>query len=71
MLRKRGLLSIKDIKKLAKTDQPLFLAVVRHLGSPKRMKNKIACVLGASRAQGMTEGTKCAKLKMQGPKKDF
>ena len=64
-------MSIKYIKKLAKTYQHLFLAVVRQVGSPKRMRNKIVSSMGAAPGQGLTEGNKHAKMKLEGPKKDL
>ena len=64
-------MSIKAIKKLAKIDQNLFLAVVKQVGYPKRTRNESTSILDATYVQGLTERNKCGKMKLEGPKKDL
>ena len=63
-------MSVQTVQKLAKIEQPLFLAVVRRAGSLKRTRNKSTCALGAVHAERWTEGNKYAKMKLEGPKQD-
>ena len=69
MSRQRCIISVRSIKKLAKTDQPLFFAVLRQVGSPKNTRNKSTYELDASHAQALTKGNKHGKMKLEGPKK--
>ena len=62
-------MSLKAVKKLAKRDEALFLAVVRpiSLKPTKRMKTN-SSVVAAAHAEGMTEGEKRKQMKLKGPK---
>ena len=62
---------VKVVKKLSRTAQNLFLAMVRQGGSPKRIRNKNVSTLGDVNAHGMTEGRECAQIQIAGPKQDF
>ena len=64
-------MSVKAVKKSAKTDKPLYLAVVRGIGSPKRTKSKSTSKLGANNVHGMTKENKGAKMKLECLKQDF
>ena len=65
-------MSLKAAKKLAKANEPLFLAVVRSISlkPSKRMKTN-SSVLAAAHAQEMIEGEKRKQRMLKGPKKDF
>ena len=62
-----GLWLSKILKNLRKIDQLLFLAMVRPIGSTKRMEDKTTSAMRTARAQGFTKGNKCAKIKFEGP----
>ena len=70
-----GLVSAREMSKLAKGDNPVFLAIVRATNevSPKRKSNKRSSARAAhfAAAHGMSEGTKRSINKSQGPKKDI
>ena len=63
------------MKKLSKQDIPMFVAIVRQIGSVQQHKFKkgrfnksLYCNMNA---QGQTEGAKRQEMKLRGPKKDF
>ena len=62
---------IKAVRRLAKVDEPLFLEMVRQIATQNVSQNKITSTSGGARPQGVAEGKKCGKMKLQGPKKDF
>ena len=73
--RHRDFISVKTVKKLAKQDIPMFVAIVRQVGSVQQQKFKkgrfnksLYCNMNA---QGQTEGAKRQEMKLRGPKKDF
>ena len=49
-------MSVKAVEKLANTDQLLFLALLKQVGSPKRMKCKTTFAMGDVNAHGLVEG---------------
>ena len=71
----RRLVSTREMSKLAKGDNPVFLAIVRATDevSPKRKSNKRSSARAArfAAAHGMSKGTRRSINKSQGPKKDI
>ena len=66
------------MKKLAKNNVPMFLAIVREnkeIPQEKKTRRKSgrkqSSVFCGMTAQGHTEGHKRQKMKLEGPKKDF
>ena len=73
--KQRDFISVKTLKKLAKQDVPVFVAIVRQSSPVKeekfkkgRINKSVYCKLNA---QGQTEGAKRQQMKKKGPKKDF
>ena len=71
----RQIISARQISKLAKGDNPIFLAIVRAKNeetkmsrSKKRSSARAACFVAA---HGMSEGQRRSINKSQGPKKDI
>ena len=71
----RRLVSAKEMSKLAKGDNPVFLAIVRATNevSPERKSNKRSSARAArfAAAHRMSEGTRRSINKSQGPRKDI
>ena len=69
------LITARQIQKLAKGDNPVYLAIVRHNNNAPRVKTRSKQTPGRvarfAAAHGMSEGTKRAVNKKSGPKKDF
>ena len=72
--RKRDIVLIRSIKKMAKQKIPMYVAIVRQIrpvqGKYKRERINKSVYSGVT-AQGRTEGTKRQEMKLKGPKKDF
>ena len=72
--RHRDIVSVKTIKKLAKQNVPMFLAVVRQIGQTDRtptrgkINKSVYCNI---QTQGQTEGAKRREMKLKGPKKNL
>ena len=73
----RTMISVKSVKKLARNNIPMFLAIVRRTEEQpveekqqmkKGSKKSAFCKMNA---HGMTEGERRKEMKMKGPKKDF
>ena len=75
LFKSRQIISARQIQKLAKADNPIYLAIVRrtNMDPRKRMcsKRSSARVAQFAAAHGMTEGTKRSINKRVGPKKDI
>ena len=71
----RRLVSAREMSRLAKGDNSVFLAIVRATNevSPKRKSNKQSSAHAArfAAAHGMSKGTRRSINKSQGPKKDI
>ena len=68
------MISPRQIQKLAKNDQPIFLAIIRRTNdAPRKRSNKRSSdrVAKFAAAHGMTEGRKRSINKNIGPKKDI
>ena len=73
--RNRDFISLKTVKKLAKKNVPMFLAIVRQVGPVRKQKFKkgkfnkyLYCNINS---QGRTEGVKRQEMKLKGPNKEF
>ena len=73
--RSRQLITARQIQKLARGDNPVYLAIVRHTNNAPRVKTRSKQTPGRvarfAAAHSMSEGTKRAVKKTIGPKKDF
>ena len=71
----RQLITARQIQKLAKGDNPVYLAIVRHSNNAPhtklRSRHTPGRVVRFAAAHGMSESTKRAVNKQTGPKKDF
>ena len=72
--RNRDIVSMRNMKRMARQNIPMFVAIVRQINpvqrNQKRERINKSVYCGVS-AQGRTEGTKRQEMKMKGPKKDF
>ena len=73
--RHRDFISVKTVKKMAKQNVPMFVAIVRHAGPVQQQKFKkgkfnksFYCNISA---QGRTKGVKRQEMKLKGPMKEF
>lgn len=68
------MISVKAMKKLAKQNIPMLLAIMRQMGqrskkrTNKEFKKSTLCKMNAQRN---TEGMKRKSMKMEAPKKNF
>ena len=70
--RARRIIYARQMQKLAKGDNPVFLAIVRTNETPAKRKNRSRCREAKfAAAHGITEGQKRQINKRTGPKKDF
>ena len=72
--RNRDIVSMRNMKKMARQKVPMFVAIVRQLNPAQRKQKKERInkfVYCGVTAQGRTEGTKRQEIKLKGPKKDF
>ena len=71
----RQIISARQISKLAKGDNPVFLAIVRAKNEETKMnrprKQSAARAARFAAAHGMSEGQRRSINKSQGPKKDI
>ena len=69
--RKRQILSAKQLKKLVKKKEPVFLALVRPVGDSTRRQKKTTLATAQIVPHGVTEKFKREQMKATGPKKSF
>ena len=72
--RNRDIVSMRNMKKMARQNVPMFVAIVRQLNpvQKKQKKERInKSVYCGVTTQGRTESTKRQEMKLKGPKKDF
>ena len=68
---KRQILSAKQLKKLLKKKEPVFLAIVRAVGDSKRRQGRSTLASVQPMSHGLTEKAKREHMKAVGPKKSF
>ena len=73
--RLRRLITARQMSKIAKGDNPVFLAIVREKNEdpPMKKSNKrsSSCAVHFAVAHGLSEGSKQSINKREGPKKDI
>ena len=69
--RKRQILSAKQLKKLLKKKEPVFLALVRPVGDSTRRQKKATLATAQTVPHGVTGKFKREQMKATGPKKSF
>ena len=71
-LGQRSLVSLKAVKKIAKREEQLFLAVDRPISlNPSKQMKTNSSALAAAHAQGRIEGEKRKQIKLEGLKRTF